>query len=174
MFGHVVAIYRVAGTVATSNTHKAVLTMATKTTSKPTSKPTSNSLTVARKLAHSITSAAQGKPTSAAVAAKVLTAPSTKPMGAKVAATQNTGLGAAMANLFYQTKVVASKKVLAPNSNSFYGRLQAMAAKPITLQALVGKALAGNKFTSAKNHGMVARVRTRHAFTRFGYLVAVK
>ncbi len=132
-----------------------------------------NNIANARKLAKAITSAAT-KPSNAAVAAKALTAPSKAPMGAAKPAAQNTGLGAAMANTFYQQKVVANKKVAAPNANSFYGKLQALAAKPITLQALVAKAMAANKFTSNKNHGMVARVRTRHALTRFNYLVVAK
>jgi hypothetical protein len=77
----------------------------------------------------------------------------------------------ALAGAIYQQRVVASKKV-APNG--FYSKLQALAAKPITLQALVGKALAANKFTSKQEHSMVARVRTRHALTRFGYLRRAK
>src|ERR1035437_2815868 len=131
-----------------------------------------NSITTARKLAHSITTAA--KANNVKVAAKALTAPSKPPMGKAVPATNNTALGAAMANTFYQQRVVRNPKVTAPNANGFFGKLQALAAKPITLQALITKALAANKFTSAKNHGMVARVRTRHALTRFGYLQAVK
>ena len=129
-------------------------------------------LTNARKLAHSITTSAT-KGNAAKVAAKALTVPSKAPMGAAKPG-NSTALGAAMANTFYAQRVVRNPKVLAANPNSFYGRLQTLAAKPITLQALVGKALAANKFTSTKAHGMVARVRTRHALTRFGYLMAAK
>ena len=132
-------------------------------------------LTNARKLAHSITTSATKQATgnAAKVAAKALTAPSKAPQGAAKPG-NSTALGAAMANTFYAQRVVRNPKVLAANPSSFYGRLQTLAAKPITLAALVAKALAGSKFTSAKNHGMVARVRTRHALTRFNYLVVAK
>ena len=128
-------------------------------------------LTNARKLAHSITTAA--KANTAKVAAKALTAPSKAPQGAAKPG-NSTALGAAMANAFYLQRVVRNPKVAAPNAGSFYGRLQTLAAKPITLATLVGKALAGSKFSSTKNHGMVARVRTRHALTRFNYLMVAK
>src|ERR1035437_1066594 len=131
---------------------------------------TKASITNARKLAHSITTNA--KASNAKVAAKALTAPNKAPQG--VAKGTGTAFGAAMANTFYAQRVVRNPKVPAPNAGSFYGRLQTLAAKPITLAALVGKALAANKFTSTKNHGMVARVRTRNALTRFNYLMVAK
>jgi hypothetical protein len=84
---------------------------------------------------------------------------------AKVAANDTTLAGA-----FYQQRVVANKNVTPPIPDGFYGKLQTLAAKPITLQALVGKALATSDFTSKQDHSTVARMRTRHALTRFGYL----
>ena len=124
-----------------------------------------SSITNARKLAKSITS-------KAVLASKAQTAVANVAAAKKVS--NGTALGAAMANMFYAQRVVASKKTLAANPNSFFGQLQKLASKPITLAALVAKVHAATKFTSKKDSHMVARVRTRHALTRFNYLVVAK
>jgi hypothetical protein len=68
---------------------------------------------------------------------------------------------------FYQQMVIASNE---PAPKGFFSTVQALAAKPITLEALIIKAHDATEFRTDKDPMFVAQVRVRDAFTRFGYL----
>jgi hypothetical protein len=111
--------------------------------------------------------------TAAAVAAQPMQATRPAPKAASATVVATTQAAQVVNTAYYQTVVtsVGAPKVGKPGT--FFGNLHNMAQQPITLQALIALAVAGNKFTSKKSHAFVATVRTRHAFTRLGYLVAV-
>jgi hypothetical protein len=89
------------------------------------------------------------------------------PPATKVATTQQ----AAPVSTFYATKVTSVGAPKQGKPGTFFGDLQALAAKPVTLEELIGT-MAKGKFTSKKDPLFVAKVRTRHAYSKLGYLVA--
>ena len=72
---------------------------------------------------------------------------------------------------FYEQKVVAAKGVEHPNG--FFDTVMSLAAKPITLKALIAAAVNNNKFTTQKDVNIVARVRVRYALNH-GFLQLAK
>jgi hypothetical protein len=81
-----------------------------------------------------------------------------------------------VAQEFYQQRVVATDKPTRPGT--FFGIVQALAAKPTTLASIIAGTLQPEKytFTSKKSHAFVAGVRVRQALTRprLGYLQLAK
>jgi hypothetical protein len=76
---------------------------------------------------------------------------------------------------FYQQRVEADPNPpRCPRAGSFFDIVQALAAKPTTLVAIIAGTLQTCKFTSSKSHTFVAKVRVRHALTRLGYLRLAK
>jgi hypothetical protein len=84
---------------------------------------------------------------------------------------KETTVAAAPKDTFYQLKVTSVGAPKQGKPGTFFGDLQALAAKPVTLEELIGT-MAKGKFTSKKDPLFVAKVRTRHAYSRLGYLVA--
>jgi hypothetical protein len=126
-------------------------------------------IAAARAMAKGITAqAVAAQPVQATVPAPTVKATT---QAAQVAATTQAAQVASTA--YYQQLVTSKGAVNTGKPGTFFGNLQNMATQPITLQALIAQAVAGNKFTSKKSHAFVATVRTRHALTRLGYLVAV-
>jgi len=77
-----------------------------------------------------------------------------------------------VAQEFYQQRVVATDNPTKPGT--FFGTVQALAAKPTTLASIIAGTLQKCTFTSKKSHAFVSRVRVRHALTRYGYLQLAK
>ena len=75
-----------------------------------------------------------------------------------------------VAQEFYQQRVVATDKPTKPGT--FFGTVQALAAKPTTLASVIAGTLQKCRFTSNKSHVLVATVRVRQALTvtKLGYL----
>jgi hypothetical protein len=108
-------------------------------------------------------------------------APAKKAVAAKKAAPKGGGSNVAEASKarsaeVFATKVVATKAATEAKETSFAGMLGKLAAKPIVLSTLVDKVTAelAKGMRSAQDPAVVARARTRDAFTRLGLLRAAK
>lgn len=84
----------------------------------------------------------------------------------------NGAVAAATSRFNYNQMVVANPK--APTHKGFFGLVAQLARKPIAIGALAAKVQGQVKLTSTKPAAYVCRVRTRHAFSRLGILVAAK
>lgn len=75
-----------------------------------------------------------------------------------------------------ETKVVATKAAAAAKAGSFYALLAVLAAKPITMAALVAKLVVKLKgsLRSEQDVAVIAKVRVRDSYTRLGMLQAAK